>query len=187
MTKIVCEIDGSILTEKSLYAHNKIHLHEEYKCKFCMKVFKTEKDRNEHQNSVHSEEKLECNECDEKFTRKFALKRHIKDIHLKLKYYCKICGQHYPRKDTLKIHYKKCQNRARTDDKNVEDEMTKFFADNAGQYQNQFNEYSSKEICHQCSKAFTNKSALKTHISDVHSSTENRICKFCNHIFSSKN
>ena len=66
MSKIICEIDGSILTgEKSLYAHNKIHLHEEYKCKFCMKVFKTEKDRNEHQNSVHSEEKLECNECDE--------------------------------------------------------------------------------------------------------------------------
>ena len=123
-----------------------------------------------HQNSVHSEEKLECNECDEKFTRKFALKRHIKDIHLKLKYYCKICGQHYPRKDTLKIHYKKWQDRARTDDKNVEDEMTKIFADNAGQYQNQFKEYSSKEICHQCSKAFTNISALKTHISDVHSS-----------------
>ena len=90
-----------------------------------MKVFKTEKDRNEHQNSVHSEEKLACNECDEKFTRKFALKRHIKDIHLKLNYYCNICGQHYPRKDTLKIHYKKCQDRARTDDKNVEDERTK--------------------------------------------------------------
>ena len=134
MTKIVCEIDGSILTEKSLYAHNKIHLHEEYKCKFCMKVFKTEKDRNEHQNSVHSEEKLECNECDEKFTRKFALKRHIKDIHLKLKYYCKICGQHYPRKDTLKIHYKKCQDKAITDNKDIEDEMTKFFDDNFFMY-----------------------------------------------------
>ena len=40
MTKI-CDIDWTILTgEKSLYAHNKIHLHEEYKCKFYMKVFK---------------------------------------------------------------------------------------------------------------------------------------------------
>ena len=115
-----------------------------------MKMFKTEKHRNVHQNSVHSEKNLKCHECDEQFKRIDDLKRHIKAIHLKQKYYCKICGQHYPRKDTLKIHYKKCQDRARTDDKNVEDEMTKFFADNAGQYQNQFKEYSSKEICHQC-------------------------------------
>ena len=37
----ICEIDGAILDgEKSLYNHNKIHLQVEYKCKFCMKMFK---------------------------------------------------------------------------------------------------------------------------------------------------
>ena len=165
----ICEIDGAILDgEKSLYDHNKIHLQVEYKCKFCMKMFKTEKHRNVHQNSVHSEKNLKFHECDEQFKRIDDLKRHIKAIHLKQKYYCKICDQPFPRKDTLKRHYKKCQDKAITDNKDIEDEMTKFFDDNSGPYQNQFKEYASKEICHQCSKPFTTKSALKTHMSDVH-------------------
>ena len=79
--------------------------------------------------------------------------------------YLYICGQPFPRKDALKRHYKKCQDRATTDNKDIEDKMTKFFDDNSGPYQNQFKEYASKEICHQCSKPFTTKSALKTHMS----------------------
>ena len=99
-----------------------------------MKMFKTEKHRNVHQNSVHSEKNLKCHECDEQFKRIDDLKRHIKAIHLKQKCYCKNCGQPFPRKDTLKRHYKKCQDKAITDNKDIEDEMTKFFDDNFFMY-----------------------------------------------------
>ena len=51
--------------------------------------------------------------------------------------------------DPFKRHYEKCQDRAITDNKDIEDEMTKFFDGNSGPYQNQFKEYAFKENCHQ--------------------------------------
>ena len=65
--------------------------------------------------------------------------------------------------------------------------MKDFFESNNGAYQNKFKEFASKEICHHCSKAFSNKATLKTHVSDVHNSgIDSKTCQFCNHVFSSK-
>ena len=64
--------------------------------------------------------------------------------------------------------------------------MKDFFESNNGAYQNKFKEFVSKEICQHCSKAFSNKATLKTHVSDVHLGIDNKTCQFCNHTFSSK-
>ena len=56
------------------------------------------------------------------------------------------------------------------ENKDCENKMKDFFESNNGAYQNKFKEFASKEICHHCSKAFSNKATLKTHVSDVHNS-----------------
>ena len=182
----ICEYDGALLTgEKALYAHNKIHLNEEYNCKFCQKNFKTSKYLADHEKSVHSGDEYKCFECDQVFSKNENLKRHVKGVHLKVKFHCKVCGQDFPRSDTLKRHYRTCKAKNYQETRN-EQEMTNFFEDSPGQFQKEFHQFSSKEICHQCSKTFTSKNSLKTHISDVHSANESKICTFCQHVFSSK-
>ena len=64
--------------------------------------------------------------------------------------------------------------------------MMDFFEDSTGTgYQKKFEEFTSKETCQHCSKIFSNKASLKTHVLDVHLSNNKNTCKFRKHIFSS--
>ena len=148
----------------------------------------------QHQNSLgntkkfHSEAAYNCNECEESFKLKKNLKRHIENVHLKVECCCEICGQRFPRQDSLKRHKELCKKKhEKRENKEFEKEMTEFFDSINGAYQNKFKEFASKKICHQCSKAFSNKATLKTHVSDVHNSgIDKKTCQFCSHTFSSK-
>ena len=58
-----------------------------------------------------------------------------------------------------------------------------FFEDSTGTgYQKKVEEFTSKETCQHCSKIFSNKASLKTHVLDVHLTNNKKTCKFCKHI-----
>ena len=180
-----CEVDGTLLTSaRTVYSHNKLHLNDEYHCNRCEKNFITKEYLIQHQKKVHTDAQFQCNECDMKFKTKDQLKKHVLSIHLKIDYNCDSCSQTFTRPDSLKRHKAICK---KGDDQNYEREMMDFFENNTGTgYQKKFEEFTSKETCKDCSKQFSSKSSLKTHVLNVHLSNKKKTCKFCKHIFSSK-
>ena len=174
-----CEVDGKFLTgAKSVYSHNKLHLNDEYRCNRCEKSLTTREYLMKHQKNVHTDAILQCNECENKFKTKDKLKRHIESIHLKIDYICETCCQKFTRPDTLKKHKETCK---KGHEKKEEREMMDFFENRTG-FQKKFEQYASKETCQHCSRTFSNKASLKTHVLDVHLSNDKKTCKFCKHM-----
>ena len=72
----LCEIDGSQLSGKSVYSHNKLHLNSEYECLLCRKVFQTKQYLQRHQKTVHVQQGISCDQCEKTFSKNSDLKRH---------------------------------------------------------------------------------------------------------------
>ena len=76
----LCEIDGSQLSGKAIYSHNKLHLNSEYECLLCHKVFQTKQYLQRHQKTVHIQPGISCDQCEKNFTKKSDLKTSQKCI-----------------------------------------------------------------------------------------------------------
>ena len=79
----LCEIDGSQLSGKAIYSHNKLHLNSEYECLLCHKIFQTKQYLQRHQKTVHIQQGISCDQCEKHFTKKADLKRHKNTVHKK--------------------------------------------------------------------------------------------------------
>ena len=79
----LCEIDGSQLSGKAIYSHNKLHLNSEYECLLCHKIFQTKQYLQRHQKTVHIQQGISCDQCEKHFTKKADLKRHKNTVHEK--------------------------------------------------------------------------------------------------------
>ena len=91
----LCEIDGSQLSGKAIYSHNKLHLNSEYECLLCHKIFQTKQYLQRHQKTVHIQQGISCDQCEKHFTKKADLKRHKNTVHEKKTYSCKVCAKKF--------------------------------------------------------------------------------------------
>ena len=64
--------------KRSLQEHKKLHLDQEFKCKECSSIFKTERSIKQHQINVHTKEHYLCDQCPKTFTCKASLKQHVR-------------------------------------------------------------------------------------------------------------
>ena len=65
----ICDVCGkNFMAKRSLQEHKKLHLDQEFKCKECSSIFKTERSIKQHQINVHTKEHYLCDQCPKTFT-----------------------------------------------------------------------------------------------------------------------
>jgi len=75
----ICDVCGkNFALKRNLQEHKKLHLDQEFKCKECPSIFKTERSIKQHQINVHTKEQYLCDQCPKTFTCKGSLKQHVK-------------------------------------------------------------------------------------------------------------
>lgn len=92
-------------TASAVYVHMSTHANDSYVCEICSKIFKSNRNLNDHLRRVHSKIKRHhCTYCDKKFVDKYMLKVHIRSHTGVRPYKCNICEKAFIRSDGLKEH-----------------------------------------------------------------------------------
>ena len=129
----VCHVcSKTVSTSQQLKSHLQIHGEEEFKCEYCDKMFKVEKNMQKHIIMHHKEKKFicehcgmsfsvkchhdkhvlikhtkdknfNCNTCEYKGATKYYLQKHM-EIHEEAKHACPLCGKAFRQPGALKSH-----------------------------------------------------------------------------------
>ncbi|KAL3271163.1 hypothetical protein HHI36_021661 [Cryptolaemus montrouzieri] len=99
----LCEYAGR--TASAIYIHMSKHAQDTCVCEVCSKVFKSNRNLNDHLRRVHSKiKKHVCPSCNRQFVDHYMLKVHLR-IHTGLRpYKCNQCDKSFFRSDGLKEH-----------------------------------------------------------------------------------
>ena len=98
-----CDYAGR--TASALYVHMSTHSQETCVCEVCSKIFKSNRNLNDHLRRTHRKEKNhQCTRCDKKFVDRYRLTVHMR-CHTGVKpYVCRLCDKAFIRSDGLKDH-----------------------------------------------------------------------------------
>ena len=129
----VCHVcSKTVSTSQQLKSHLQIHGDEEFRCEYCGKMFKVEKNMQKHIIMHHKEKKFicewcgksfsvkchhdkhvlikhtkdknfNCNSCDYRGATKYYLQKHM-EIHAEAKHSCTQCGKAFRQPGALKSH-----------------------------------------------------------------------------------
>ncbi|XP_044258365.1 zinc finger protein 502-like isoform X2 [Tribolium madens] len=99
----LCNYKGR--TASAVYVHMSTHAREICVCEVCSKIFKSNRNLNDHIRRVHSKEKKhKCTYCDKKFVDRYMLTVHVR-CHTGVRpYACHLCEKAFIRSDGLKEH-----------------------------------------------------------------------------------
>ncbi len=152
-----------------------------------------EEENDEVENEIENE--YPCDKCNEMFLIKSNLLQHLRDEHSKMEnsivrpFSCKLCNYRFKRKDhlsrhILKIHKQRMIKESEHENHlaepktsllnvNLDPNSKKLWLINQSKKPETKN--SKKHTCHICSKVFTRKDNLKTHIFRMHPSKRQQI------------
>ena len=105
-----------------------------------------------HFKNIHENIRHECNQCQKLFSTNDTLNVHIQNVHQRKKYVCALCEISFNTRTNLSVH------------KSAKHEKGKRFD------------------CTKCSKQYSAKSALKTHVQNAHDGKKYS-CQYCNEEF----
>lgn len=173
-------------------AHLKVHMvvHEQgnYEC-YCGKSFPSAKRYKEHYRQIHSNHNLHrCERCERNFKNEQCLEKHMMRHKNKL-YLCQVCRRGFKNSITCAWHEQKVHKIPHADLHDVDNDTTCPVClkemKNKGSLMTHIiihADVESKYSCPKCSKVFSRKKLLDSHLQDVH--VERSFpCPSCNKLF----
>jgi len=177
--EFLCNFCGLISETIDLYlTHLETHMvPEEQQCHICKKVFTGRIKFDNHMKYMHRKKKEACPEvcpfCGKVFK---VLQPHIKDVHINVEMIKCIACDFTGKKKSVYDHYKKVHKTVSTT------------CNSCGKLVKNLNRHvcpSSSPVekipCDQCSKTFSEKSGLKSHIKNIHTKSRDIECEQCNY------
>lgn len=182
----VCEVcDAGYVNAGALSRHAEAHENGSYKCKYCPKVFNTERKKKAHERVVHVLTALyRCGYCFQMFKDYERKELHLSEMHgvKPIVYQCNACDRTFAMRKQLRMHIKRehlMDKRHRCDECDM-----RFFTIT------DLKRHSSKHAgvrhpCSVCLKTYASVRTLKTHM-QLHMDERTLKCDHCTKSFSKK-